>query len=66
MIVKTLKPCPFCGGKVEIIENQIELDYQSYNIQCENPDCFLRWGTGNIYFNFEKLIRDWNKRAQCI
>ena len=33
MMDQTLKPCPFCGGRAEIVKKEIYLDY-GYRVDC--------------------------------
>ena len=59
--MKELKPCPFCGSKAEIYEN----DYNScrtvdYMVECSNDDC----GGGTISDESkERAIAIWNHRT---
>lgn len=55
-----LKPCPFCGGKVKIIPEQVDARTVAYNFVCQNGDC-----CANVYFDYsdrEESIEAWNTR----
>ena len=60
-----LKPCPFCGGKAHIFENDYgECNFEIYyTIGCKTDDCFLYMGADNFYDTKELAIEAWNKRA---
>lgn len=54
----TLKPCPFCGGSVDLL---LSKDLQRWYAECENMACLLncnRYG----YVHPEILIDDFNCR----
>ena len=56
-----LKPCPFCGGKVNTTWNT-KYDWQ---IACENESCFLHEDV-ILYKAFETeeaAVEAWNRRA---
>ena len=55
-----LKPCPFCGGEVKIIPEQVDARTVAYNFVCQNGDC-----CANVYFDYsdrEESIEAWNTR----
>ena len=51
-----LKPCPFCGGDVKIIQNSWTL---SYYIMCPNGHIFECYD----FKDQNKLIFQWNRRV---
>ena len=54
-----LKKCPFCGGEVHIVPEQIDARTVSYQFICEECCC-------NTYFDYadrEEAIEAWNNRA---
>lgn len=56
-----LKKCPFCGGEVKIIAEQVDARTVVYEFICLNLDC-----GSNTYFDFcdeEEAIEAWNNRA---
>ena len=57
-----LKNCPYCGGKVKIINVADDSDDEYYMVQCENDDecgagCCFGEGTK------EEIAKRWNRRA---
>lgn len=64
-----LKPCPFCGGKAEIIGARYERE-ETYAIRC--TECGATLGV-NYYENLgmmypiraylDKLEKEWNRRG---
>lgn len=55
-----LKACPFCGGEVKIIPEQVDARTVTYNFVCQNGDC-----CANVYFDYsdrEEAIEAWNTR----
>lgn len=71
-----LKPCPFCGAEVKIEESNRFVSQPStctfggcmnghtettYTILCHTDGCWIT--TARCYNNKEKLIREWNQRA---
>ncbi|MBR2408940.1 MAG: Lar family restriction alleviation protein [Lachnospiraceae bacterium] len=55
-----LKSCPFCGGEVKIIPEQVDARTVAYNFVCQNGDC-----CANVYFDYsnkEESIEAWNTR----
>lgn len=63
-----LKPCPFCGGKVEDHPNKAELWYnEQYFVVYHKKDCYLC--EDKPPFNFTLLpknfmLKQWNKRSE--
>lgn len=53
-----LKPCPFCGGKVEIVGIK---NGNSFIVWCEN--CGLGIGIEKEYYLYQ-IIGAWNHRAE--
>ena len=59
-----LRPCPFCGGKAELIKIPVPPYPDKYYVRCSNQnDCKVavhtyRGGTA------EEAIEDWNRRAE--
>ena len=51
-----LKPCPFCGGKAELLK----LDVSEYFVHCPNPNCFI--GQDLLYRSKKTAIKKWNRR----
>ena len=67
-----LKPCPFCGGKAEIVEGYYDSFIDGYAVMCRN--CCLIFGAHGslgeaykwmcIYESKEEAIDAWNTRYQ--
>ena len=63
-----LKPCPFCGGKAELVQ---DVRYPrpkcecktAYEVVCNNTDCIMYHNDNNYYLSKKKAIEAWNKRA---
>lgn len=57
-----LKPCPFCGGQVEIEMHEDASRRCKYGIECKNYNCeiqpFTAW-----YAVKEDCIDAWNRRV---
>lgn len=53
------KPCPFCGGKAEIIIFNIE--YGTVTVGCTNEECDITMG--KAFFSDKEAIQHWNRRA---
>jgi len=54
-----VKPCPFCGCKVDICGSDCYPE-EGYSYECRNLECFL-----DIHTEFktrEKATEEWNKR----
>jgi len=54
-----LKPCPFCGGKPYILEDEY---YGTFEVGCNNRKCKLVVYTNDIAEK-KKAIAAWNKRV---
>ena len=52
-----LKPCPFCGGKAEIII----FNTGTVTVGCTNEECDITMG--KAFFTDEEAIRHWNRRT---
>ena len=61
-----LKPCPFCGGEIEIVNTDCTDPIHGYGIIHGNNDCILNNGGGylEIYNTEEQAILAWNARAE--
>lgn len=59
-----LKPCPFCGGKAELMKDRHEGIKQSviYRVVCQNSHCFINPETPSSHRK-EYCITAWNRRA---
>ena len=55
-----LKPCPFCGGKAELITRKQCLA-DAYSVWCTNKNC--RGHTQRLVRVKHKAINDWNRRV---
>lgn len=51
-----LKPCPFCGGEVNVFENYLN----QFGVICDNCEAVM-W-VGDIT-NKENVIQKWNERV---
>ena len=59
-----LKPCPFCGKEVFLVDVSIQpVPYARWDVCCINHDCFLRGGANNLYITREDAILAWNTLA---
>lgn len=56
-----LKPCPFCGAEVEIIDLGTEPDDHYYMVQCQNDKCNSATCFGEV--DEDCLRKKWNGRA---
>ncbi len=52
-----LKPCPFCGGEAEIIDNEYFVD-----VSCKDHHC-RGWADSLSYKSKEQAIKAWNRRV---
>jgi Lar family restriction alleviation protein len=58
-----LKPCPFCGGKAELVKSNMTLTFaDSFCVRCDNLGCFIRPNTPHRLSD-EDAINIWNRRA---
>lgn len=53
-----LKPCPFCGGKAEIMMDD---DWSEWDVSCSNRNCILYEWAGRFNTR-EEAIAEWNRR----
>lgn len=58
---KNLKPCKFCGRK-PIIEHWSS-GGMMYMVKCNNPDCPVPVESYPKGHNLDKVIVEWNRRA---
>lgn len=60
--MKELKPCPFCGGEVEIFSWYIKgiANRLHYNVRCKDCGCTRR---SREYRTTKKAIEEWNRRV---
>lgn len=58
---EALKPCPFCGGKVEIYayDRGDGKEGDLYGIECEHCEVTM----SGWYWNKDETIKIWNRRA---
>lgn len=63
-----LKPCPFCGGEVNVVKISPRLYRPSRNhpfaVVCYGCDLYFGYDEdyGGIFDTEEEAIREWNKR----
>lgn len=55
-----IKPCPFCGGKAELITTAYGLA-EKYSVQCKKKNC--RGRTRKPVGAKHVAIGEWNRRA---
>ena len=55
-----LKPCPFCGGKAELITRKQCLA-DAYSVRCKNKHC--RGHVFKLVRAEHKAVTEWNRRA---
>ena len=61
-----LKPCPFCGKEVFLVDVSIQpVPYARWDVCCLTHDCFLRGGANNLYITREDAIIAWNTRSDA-
>ena len=53
-----LKPCPFCGGKVEIIKCGLFGNDVGYYPKCKKCGCELK-----VYTSKQNAKKAWNRRV---
>ena len=54
-----LKPCPFCGGKAEMLINEYEDSRKEYLVACTECDGMVeRWREAE-----EEAVEQWNRRV---
>ena len=57
-----LLPCPFCGGKGDIIKSGTARSARKYHVCCDNERCMLFVG-GRWYDTAEEAAEKWNARV---
>ena len=57
-----LEPCPFCGGKGDIIKSGTARSARKYHVCCDNERCMLFVG-GRWYDTAEEAAEKWNARV---
>lgn len=56
--LKPLKPCPFCGGKAEMLINEYNDSKKEYLVACTECDGMVeRWRETE-----EEAVEQWNRR----
>lgn len=58
-----LKPCPFCGGEVEIEIHEDIARRIKYGVECRNADCDVQPLTA-WYADKDECVEAWNRRAK--
>lgn len=53
-----LKPCPFCGGKAEVVPYSVYGKVKSYFVNCLKCGCQIR-----DYTSKQNAEKAWNRRA---
>ncbi len=59
-----LKPCPFCGGEVDIQEQNSGTEYEYWDILCKTEGCIMEFGfeeTTN-FPTIDEIVSAWNRR----
>lgn len=54
-----LLPCPFCGGEVELLTEEVDATREAYNFHCDNCDMSTYYDYPN---DREDAIKQWNTR----
>ena len=57
-----LKPCPFCGERVKIINDKF-LDNNHFFIKCPTTDCITEYFCSTD--DKKELIKAWNRRSEA-
>ena len=60
-----LKPCPFCGGKVEL-EDISSIDENYFMIQCVNTECGASTCFGDYSTTEQGVAEYWNRRVKDV
>lgn len=61
MEMTQLKPCPFCGGKAEMLISEYEDSRKEYLVACTECDGMVeRWRKTE-----EEAAEQWNRRAEA-
>jgi hypothetical protein len=55
-----LKPCPFCGGKVELLHEK----YEPFYVFCRECDALVSYAEGAHPFSRYKTIEAYNRRTE--
>ena len=69
MTKEQLKPCPFCGGAVEMV-NKTSITYidetpaDIWDIRCPTKGCYLEDGA-DWFIERSELIEKWNRRSSA-
>ena len=58
-----LKPCPFCGREVEILNGEVPCRYYVHHID-ESGDCFISPILTITALTKVSAIEAWNRRAE--
>ena len=59
MEMEKLKPCPFCGGKAEMLISEYEDSRKEYLVACTECDGIVeRWRETE-----EEAVEQWNRRV---
>ena len=53
-----LKPCPFCGGEADIIDNEYYVDVSCRNYRCRG------FADSLMFESEEEAIEAWNRRVE--
>lgn len=57
--IKPLKPCPFCGGKAEMLISEYEDSRKEYLVACTECDGMVEcWRETE-----EEAVEQWNRRV---
>lgn len=54
-----LLPCPFCGGKADLMI--FNADFGTVTVYCTNEDCDITMG--KAFFTDEEAVAHWNRRV---
>ncbi|MEA2037283.1 MAG: Lar family restriction alleviation protein [Nanoarchaeota archaeon] len=54
-----LKPCPFCGGKAEVMEKT-----DDDHVWCKIVSCYSCWAKTGLFDKREDAIKAWNTRPK--
>ena len=61
-----LKPCPFCGSEVFLLDVATRSDADAkWDVYCRTHECFLNSGTNNMFSNREDAMIAWNTRSDA-
>ncbi len=57
--MEKLKPCPFCGGKAEMLIDEYSVSRKEYLVACTECDGMVeRWRETK-----EEAVEQWNRRT---